>query len=396
MSQEAHAQGGGHHEKERPEQPNNSDFKQLRLTAFKPTYSGPFLIACCFIGAILLLPPGVAVVLASERIFEVEVQYDHIKRCTYNNHDSLRTFSFNGTTYSQGCRTRRYFTIPRNWDPPIYMYYKISGFYQNYREYVDSRSDLQIRGDKVLAADMPKCAPLLYPGTMGATRNERLTVNGVNLSFSNMVYNPCGAIAWSKFNDSLSIWYSTSDTNDITVTNLPGTQFTPMCRGGLFDDAGNPQPGSGYCHKKGIALSIDTSSRFGPAYDDITQWTGKVANSSNLYRANGYYYGEVGHKVPNATDEDYIVWARPAAMPTFLKLYRVIDAPLVAGSYVLDVEEFFDVTKFNGEKSLVLSTRSWIGTKNFALGGLMIAFGSLSLVNALAFFLISTLKKPTR
>lgn len=35
-------------------------------------------------------------------------------------------------------------TVPERMEPPIYMYYKLTNFYQNHRRYVKSRSDVQL------------------------------------------------------------------------------------------------------------------------------------------------------------------------------------------------------------------------------------------------------------
>ena len=37
-------------------------------------------------------------------------------------------------------------SIPNKMEPPIYMYYKLTNYYQNHRRYVKSRSDMQLRG----------------------------------------------------------------------------------------------------------------------------------------------------------------------------------------------------------------------------------------------------------
>ena len=37
--------------------------------------------------------------------------------------------------------------VPQDMEPPIYMYYKLTNYYQNHRRYVRSRDDLQLRGD---------------------------------------------------------------------------------------------------------------------------------------------------------------------------------------------------------------------------------------------------------
>lgn len=47
----------------------------------------------------------------------------------------------------------------------------------------------------------------------------------------------------------------------------------------------------------------------------------------------------VVHRViSNFEDEDFIVWMRTAGLPTFKKLYRIIDTDLQPGSYRVEIE----------------------------------------------------------
>ena len=68
----------------------------------------------------------------------------------------------------------------------------------------------------------------------------------------------------------------------------------------------------------------------------------------------------------NVTDEDFVVWMRVAALPSFKKLYRKIPKGALKKdtTYVLEVHSRFPVADFKGGKHFVLSTTSWIGGKN--------------------------------
>jgi hypothetical protein len=90
------------------------------------------------------------------------------------------------------------------------------------------------------------------------------------------------------------------------------------------------------------------------------------------------------------TNEHFIVWMRPAALPNFRKLYGRFDSDVPAGSVLtFAVRSNFPVTGFQGRKALVLSTTSVIGGKNpflgiayvvvgFAAVGLAVLFGARS------------------
>lgn len=68
-------------------------------------------------------------------------------------------------------------------------------------------------------------------------------------------------------------------------------------------------------------------------------------------------------------NEDFIVWMRTAALPTFRKLYRLIERKsdlhptLPAGRYSLNITYNYPVHYFDGRKRMILSTISWMGGK---------------------------------
>ena len=40
--------------------------------------------------------------------------------------------------------------VPKRMEPPIYMYYKLTNYYQNHRRYVRSRDDKQLQGEAIV------------------------------------------------------------------------------------------------------------------------------------------------------------------------------------------------------------------------------------------------------
>eukprot|EP01120_Amphizonella_sp_Union-15-10_P014916 TRINITY_DN7460_c0_g1_i1.p1 TRINITY_DN7460_c0_g1~~TRINITY_DN7460_c0_g1_i1.p1 ORF type:complete len:154 (+),score=25.06 TRINITY_DN7460_c0_g1_i1:180-641(+) len=90
--------------------------------------------------------------------------------------------------------------------------------------------------------------------------------------------------------------------------------------------------------------------------------------------------------IPDFEDEDFVVWMRVAGLPTFKKLWRIIDVDL-EGNYTVQIQNNYPVDSFGGKKYLVLSETSWLGGKNIFLGWAYIAVGCLCLVQALAFFI---------
>jgi len=95
-------------------------------------------------------------------------------------------------------------------------------------------------------------------------------------------------------------------------------------------------------------------------------------------------------------DEEFQVWMRTAGLPTFSKLARRNDnETMIAGTYQIDIRDYFPVTAYGGTKSIVISTRTVMGGKNpfmgiayVVVGGICIALGTL--------FTVAHLIKPRK
>jgi cell cycle control protein 50 len=96
--------------------------------------------------------------------------------------------------------------------------------------------------------------------------------------------------------------------------------------------------------------------------------------------------------LPRVDDEELIVWMRPAALPTFRKLHRIIEGTsLKAGDQMqFTINQSFNTTQFGGHKSVVLSTTSWMGSKNEFQGWAFIVVGALSFLLAVLFLIKQT------
>ena len=89
----------------------------------------------------------------------------------------------------------------------------------------------------------------------------------------------------------------------------------------------------------------------------------------------------------DVNNEHFIVWMRPAALPTFRKLYGRITSKVSAGTQLtFNIAAAFPVQSFSGKKSLVISTMSWMGGKNPFLGIAYLVVGFISIGIAIAFF----------
>lgn len=83
---------------------------------------------------------------------------------------------------------------------------------------------------------------------------------------------------------------------------------------------------------------------------------------------------------------------RTAGLPSFRKLWGKIEKRLEPGTYQLTIDNRYDVSSFDGQKSFVLSTTNTLGGKNYFLAICYIVVGALCILFAII-FLVAFLKK---
>jgi len=142
---------------------------------------------------------------------------------------------------------------------------------------------------------------------------------------------PCGLVAKSYFNDKFTDFKTKSGTSIKVDEN-------------------------------GIAWATDKEYKFANVKDF------EMREKSNTKK--DYEVGEDKWKLVqwiDMTNEHFIVWMRYAGLPTFRKLYGKIDQDLEKGAYTMRIENNFDVSPFDGTKSLVFSTTNSLGGKSYKL-----------------------------
>lgn len=179
------------------------------------------------------------------------------------------------------------------------MYYKLDEFYGNHKNYIDSKSFKQLRGNTISGTG--DCSPVETNEDIADTLTS---VTGTTLNDDDTAY-PCGLGPKYVFNDTFGL------------TDSSGTTFT-------LDDSN-------------IALYIEKESRFGNTDSLERQWL-------------------------DMADQHFMVWMRVELFPVFDKMYAKVDGTLKAGEpYTVSITNNYVHDGFSIKKSVVFSTTNGLG-----------------------------------
>ncbi|KAL8667776.1 MAG: hypothetical protein Q9168_007174 [Polycauliona sp. 1 TL-2023] len=389
-SLDGHDQDHDVQNKPKSRRPANTAFRQQRLKAWQPILTPKTVLPLFFAIGIIFAPIGGLLLWASSLVQEISIDYSNCQtRAPYNEEPSVGYETIPSAQVSTAFKkaekcnqgftmwkrmntTHQYrtytpeepspmcsirFVLPSNLEPPVFLYYRLTNFYQNHRRYVKSQDTNQLKGDAVSNDTIGKsnCDPL---------RNN--TDDG-RLDYGRPFY-PCGLIANSLFNDSFS---------NPVLLNVP---------------SGNSMNQTYNMTNKGIAWDSDKAlygkTKYKPEEISVPK------NWRKQYPPEGY---SDENPPPNLEeDEEFQVWMRTAGLPAFSKLAkRNDDENMRCGTYQLDIIDNFNVTVYGGTKSILISTRTVMGGKNPFLGIAYIVVGGICILLG-ALFTITHLIKPRK
>lgn len=308
-------------------------FTYQTLRGYRPIINPSHVVIFFALAGAYLVGVGVPILLATMDVVTYSVRYDDagtLKNFTQEERAKLVT-SGEGVEYSMTIE------VDKEMRAPVYVTYELGTFYQNYRRYVRSYDPTQMH-DGDLFPGTSSCEPFLYQTASGLDPDESLPEQGAIL--------PCGQISHSNFNDSFAL-----------SSSIPALDVS-------IDESD-------------IAWASDREHLYG----NVT--------AVNFNQIEAYRGGNTS-TLPLNQDEHWMIWQRPAGQKTTRKLYgRVMNDIPEGTDLTLTVFNRYNTYNFDGTKSFVLSTNSWMGGKNYVLPGFYLACGGLCWLVAALFLAMS-------
>lgn len=349
---------------EQSNRPMDTALRQQRIEAWNPYLDPWWVVTTLLILGAIFVPVGFKLQSMSDEIVELTIEYDGTK-------NAIAECAIDTANEDKVCVLT--FTIPKDMEPPILIYYQLENFHQNHRDYVKSRDNFQLLGtvgSEQAALQARECDPMNIIG-------------GIRL-------NPCGLIANTLFND---------------VITLLGDEFTMVEEGIAWQsdleymfaqpDGFNyaPCPDQNAC---------DASCCEGDQWSCQTPYTEDGICYSYFYPEDNetqYLYETypmVVSPLEGVTNEHFIVWMRTATTTTFRNLYGYIEEPIAAGTNLtFQINNNYEVNRFKGQKSLIITNNNRFGGKNEYLGVMFYGIGFFCL-GAGAFFGLKQMLRPRK
>ncbi|EIW67719.1 hypothetical protein TREMEDRAFT_40353 [Tremella mesenterica DSM 1558] len=357
--------------------PANTAFKQQRLKAWQPILTPKAVLPTLFLIGIIFAPIGAVIVWGSGKVTSITLDYtecdaqaptdgsfatmpsgsysyDLSSSSPVSKSDipvpqwSFSNDSSRGVGEQAQCQIN--FQVPYDLGPGVFLYYRLTNYYQNHRRYVQSLDASQLKGDHRSLSDINSgdCKPVT--------------------SENGKPYYPCGLVANSFFNDTFPQVVLLNPSNGAQNETYNFTEQGIAWHGIRKNYVNTP----GYASPSDVLPPPNWALRYPNGYTDETGFPAL------------------------RDDEHFQNWMQIAALPTFRKLWARNDHDVMStGTYRVVANMNYPVKQFSGTKSIVISTVSWIGGKQPFLGWAYIAAAILCVVLAIA-GLIRHLVKPRK
>ncbi|KAJ3378608.1 hypothetical protein HDU84_007429 [Entophlyctis sp. JEL0112] len=295
----------------------HSAFKQQRLKAWQPILTPKTVLPAFFLLGVVFIPIGIGLYVASNNVQQVIFDYTNCNQTSPAIVSPVTAISYNST--SKTCTIT--FEIANSMTGPVYMYYRLTDFYQNHRRYVKSFDANQLANIGVSSGSAPPaptsvCSPLSRPSDApSGTYSWVPSVGGAQSFDANAIIYPCGLIANSYFSDIIGPLVNT------------GTKASVN-----FDQSGIAWPSD--------SSKFQTSSMFssGVINGNITTLVFPPPQWVTAFPGQDFSQGYSLTNYPDvASMQRFQVWMRPAGLPQFRKLWGRLDADLPSGQYSVDI-----------------------------------------------------------
>lgn len=331
-------------------------FHQQKLRMWQPILSPLHVIIIFMSIGIAFVPTGISLSNLNNQLYEDSMTYDG------GGNDLSASCGITKQNEGKPCSYMT-FTLSRDVDEDINVYYELENFYQNHRLYVQSYDNKQLLGKHVTEKDLKNsCMVKITNGT-------------------GHVFNPCGLIAHSFFNDVITFEYEDSEhPTDMDETGIAWpSDFDKFIQPEGFQYAAVSDAGES-CESVGLPSGCKLDASGGQLYKYYYPNDNEVTYLHEVYPQIS--------PIKGVTDEHFMVWFRTAARPIFRKLYGRIKGPFKKGQVLkFSVTCNFEVASFGGTKTLVISTLTAMGGSNTYLGTAFIAVGILSFLLTILFVL---------
>ncbi|KNC97949.1 uncharacterized protein SPPG_06937 [Spizellomyces punctatus DAOM BR117] len=387
-----------------PKKKNKKDkpWKQQRLPAWFPILTPTLVAIPLIVTALIFIPIGAWIYHTESQVGEVIFDYtdcSELAAPTFapppqgSKYQHVSAWQYDPTTKKCSLQLNLTWSLP----PPVFLYVRLTNFYQNHRLYTKSVSADQLNGKVYMdAKDIPgDCSWLRYANCDRARQENSWSGSG-NMADMNpdcrtavadraeviknatwgAQYYPCGLVANSMFSD------------DISALTCISTPDAPSCPVGTYifserniaweEDRWLYNPSSWFTTPS-LASDVPTNVIPPPA------WRSAFPAYKNGYNSSNY---------PDIkTWERFQVWMRKAGFPTFRKLWgRNDEMALNRGVWQVDIVDSFEVKRFDGTKSFVVSTLGPLGSRGGFAGIAYLVVGGLAALSAFLVFVVRVRK----